>query len=160
MSDIATQNAGADAAAQDPPVEYNEAAFEDGTYKGFKFTVPHFNDMTAAVQRFGQDTILGLLNTALANKIRTRVKNSLKKGLKPAEQTAYNGELLREHPDGVLFTQADAEKYNPEISRFSPNKLFKLAKEAFAAGDVDRGSKLLREMAEMLGGSGGDSASS
>ena len=124
--------------------QYIEQEYKDGDWKGFKFSVKQFDSTAEAVDSIGEDNILSLLNQQCASRIRAKVKNSLPKGLSGEElATAKN-------PDGVLFSREDADKWRPDQREVTPTALFKLAKEAFKAGDAAKGAELLTKMQELL----------
>jgi len=121
--------------------ETNE--FVDGDYKGFKYTVPVHNitgrkttltvdeGVAKAIERYGEATVLLLMDSQILGRIRTKVKNGLPKNQKPAELAAEHAKLLQKHPDGMLFSAEEATNWKPEMRELSPNQLYKKAKEAF-----------------------------
>lgn len=156
MSDNATtaENPTAEVAGK-APVTFEVEEFRDGPFKGFKFTHPEYNSLGATVDAFGEATILALINSGVLARIRTKVKNSLPKDLKPAEIASKQAELLTKYPTGVLFSEEDAGKWRPEVRELTPNQLFKRAKEQFALGTPDglaEGQRLLLEMAKSMQG--------
>jgi len=120
------------------PIEFEVNEFKEGDFKGFKFTVPVFNTLDAAITTYGAEKVLSLLNTQVDARIRTKVKNGLPKELTGSALAAKTAELLQKHPGGVLFTQTDAEAWRPEVRELSPNQLFKKAKEAFAEANKEQ----------------------
>ncbi len=128
-----------------PPVEYEVNEFEAGPIKGYKYTYPSFNDITAAVETYGAEKVLSLLNTQIIGRIRTKVVNAHPtKDLKPAEIAKFQQDLLAKHPGGLLFTQDEATAWRPEVRELSPNQLFKRAKEMFAeaSSETDPAKKM------------------
>jgi len=120
------------------PIEFEVNEFKEGDFKGFKFTVPVFNTLDAAIETYGSEKVLSLLNTQVDARIRTKVKNGLPKELTGSALAAKTAELLQKHAGGILFTQADAEAWRPEVRELSPNQLFKKAKEAFAEANKEQ----------------------
>lgn len=124
-------------------VSFETNEFEDGSWQGFKYTVPRHNitgrkitievdeGVKAAVERYGEAILLSMFDAQVLARIRTKVKNGLPKNLKPAEEAAKQQELLQKHPDAVLFSEEEAIAWRPDIRELSPNQLFKKAKEAF-----------------------------
>lgn len=113
------------------PINFEVNEFEDGDWKGFKFVSPEFTSIDAAIQQYGADKVLSLFNAQVNSRIRTKVKNALPKNLKGSELAQKQAELLSKN-SGVLFTEAEANTWRPEVRELSPNQLFKQAKEAFA----------------------------
>jgi hypothetical protein len=73
--------------------------------------------------------------------------------LKPNGQTTeeLRAELTEKHPDMVIYTKEDADKWTPEAGGGdTPGKLFKKAKLAFAAGDIEQGKTYLVRMEELM----------
>ena len=130
--------------------QYIEQEYKDGDWKGFKFTVKQFDSTAEAVDSIGEDNILSLVNQQFASRIRAKVKNSLPKGLSGEDLTASQQRLADKHPDGVLFSQEDVDKWRPDQREVTPTALFKMAKEAFKAGDNVKGAELLTKMQELL----------
>ena len=130
--------------------QYIEQEYKDGDWKGFKFSVKQFDSTAEAIDSIGEDNILSLLNQQCASRIRAKVKNSLPKGLSGEDLTAAQQRLADKHPDGVLFSQEDVDKWRPDQREVTPTALFKLAKEAFKAGDAAKGAELLTKMQELL----------
>jgi hypothetical protein len=130
--------------------QYIEQEYKDGDWKGFKFTVKQFDSPTEAIEAIGEDNILSLVNQQFASRIRAKVKNSLPKGLIGEDLTAAQQRLADKHTDGVLFSQEDVDKWRPDQRELTPTALFKMAKEAFKAGDNGKGAELLTKMQELL----------
>lgn len=130
--------------------QYIEQDYKDGDWKGFKFTVKQFDSTAEAVESIGEDNILSLLNQQFASRVRAKVKNSLPKGLSGEDLTAAQQRLADKHPDGVLFSREDVDKWRPDQRELTPTALFKMAKEAFKAGDAAKGAELLTKMQELL----------
>ena len=130
--------------------QYIEQEYKDGDWKGFKFTVKQFDTVAESVECVGEDNILALFNQQCANRIRAKVKNSLPKGLSGEELTTAQQRLLDKNPDGVLFSSTDADNWKPDQREVTPTALFKMAKEAFKAGDAAKGAELLTKMQELL----------
>lgn len=137
-------------ATNNEPIKFETNEFEEGDFKGFKFISPEYGNVSKAVETYGEAVVLSLLNAQITARIRTKVKNGLPKNLKPQELAAKQQELLQKYPGGVLFSTEDAEKWRPDVRELSPNQLFKKAKEAFAAGDLAEGQRLLLEMGKAL----------
>ena len=130
--------------------QYIEQEYKDGDWKGFKFTVKQFDNTAEAVDSIGEDNILSLVNQQFASRIRAKVKNSLPKGLIGEDLTAAQQRLADKHTDGVLFSLEDVDKWRPDQRELTPTALFKMAKEAFKAGDNSKGAELLTKMQELL----------
>jgi len=130
--------------------QYIEQEYKDGDWKGFKFTVKQFDSTAEAVDSIGEDNILSLVNQQFASRIRAKVKNSLPKGLSGEDLTASQQRLTDKHTDGLLFSQEDVDKWRPDQREVTPTALFKMAKEAFKAGDNVKGAELLTKMQELL----------
>lgn len=134
-----------------PPVEFELNEFQDGDWKGFKFVAPAYNSLDAAIETYGADKVLSLLNTQIDSRIRTKVKNGLKiyGNLKGSELVAKQTELASKN-SGILFTQDEAAAWRPEVRELSPNQLFKKAKEAFVSAQKE--TDPLKKMAFMREG--------
>ena len=130
--------------------QYIEQEYKDGDWKGFKFTVKQFDSTAEAVDSIGEDNILSLVNQQFASRIRAKVKNSLPKGLSGEDLTASQQRLTDKHVDGLLFSVEDVDKWRPDQREVTPTALFKMAKEAFKAGDNVKGAELLTKMQELL----------
>ena len=130
--------------------QYIEQDYKDGDWKGFKFTVKQFDSTAEAVDSIGEDNILSLVNQQFASRIRAKVKNSLPKGLSGEDLTASQQRLTDKHVDGLLFSVEDVDKWRPDQREVTPTALFKMAKEAFKAGDNVKGAELLTKMQELL----------
>lgn len=133
-----------------PPLTFEVEEFEEGDFKGFKFNSPQYNGnegLTEAISTYGLNTVLSVFNAAITARIRTKVKNSLPKNIKPNELLAKQKELVTKYPDSVLFSEDDAKKWRPELRELTPNQLFKKSKAAFeeiakdlAAGTLQAGT--------------------
>lgn len=144
------------------PVTFELNEFEEGDFKGFKYTTPVHNitgrsttltvdeATKAAIETYGESTVLALLDGQILGRIRTKVKNGLPKGLKPHELSVEQQKLLTLHPDGVLFDATAASAWRPDVRELSPNQLFKKAKEAF--NDANKETDLTKKMALMQKG--------
>lgn len=130
--------------------QHIEQVYKDGDWKGFKFVVKQFDSTSEAVESLGEDNILALVNQQVASRIRAKVKNGLPKGLAGDDLANAQARLNDKHPDGVLFTAEDADGWRPDQRVETPTALFKQAKEAFKAGDMEKGSELLARMQELL----------
>ena len=130
--------------------QYIEQEYKDGDWKGFKFTVKQVDSTAEAVDSIGEDNILSLVNQQFASRIRAKVKNSLPKGLSGEDLTASQQRLTDKHVDGLLFSVEDVDKWRPDQREVTPTALFKMAKEAFKAGDNVKGAELLTKMQELL----------
>ena len=130
--------------------QYIEQEYKDGDWKGFKFSVKQFDSTAEAIDSIGEDNILSLLNQQCASRIRAKVKNSLPKGLSGEDLTASQQRLTDKHVDGLLFSVEDVDKWRPDQREVTPTALFKMAKEAFKAGDNVKGAELLTKMQELL----------
>lgn len=146
---VVAENPTDEAQSGKPAISYEVNEFEEGDFKGFKFTVPEFNTMEAAVETYGADKVLSLLNTQINARIRTKVKNGLPKNLKPVDLAAKHAELLAKHTGGILFSEKEASEWRPEVRELSPNQLFKKAKDAYKKAnettDPAERAKLLAE---------------
>ena len=128
---------------------YEVEHFQSGDWKDFKFNVPEFKATADVVSRYGEEKTLGLLNQQISARIRSTVKNSLKPNGQTTEE--LKTELLAKHPDLVIYTKEDADKWTPESGGGeTPGKLFKKAKLAFASGDIPLGKGLLARMEELM----------
>lgn len=122
--------------------------FQSGDWEGYKFAVPEFKATADVVSRYGEEKTLALLNQQVSARIRSTVKNSLKPNGKTTEE--LKAELDQQHPDQVIYTKEDADKWTPETTTETPNKLFNKAKAAFAAGDIEQGKALIKRMEELM----------
>ena len=128
---------------------YEVEHFQSGDWKDFKFHVPEFKTTADVVSRYGESKTLGLINQQVSARIRSTVKNSLKPNGKTTEELRI--ELTEKHPDLVIYTKEDADKWTPEAGGGeTPGKLFKKAKAFFAAGEFDEGKAALRRMEELM----------
>lgn len=134
-----------------PPLSFEVKEFSEGVFKGFKYTVPVFNELDAAVKAFGEDTILSLFNTQAAARIRTKVTNDLPdtKKLKESEVASVVASRLAA-TQGMLYTEVQAKDWKPEVRELTPKQLFKKAQELFKAGDVIAGQAMLVKMSERM----------
>ena len=130
--------------------QYNVQEYKDGDWKGFKFTVKQFDSAAEAVDAIGETNVLALLNQQVASRIRAKVKNSLPKGLSGDDLLTSQSRYQEKHPDGVLFSQEDADKWKPDARELTPAAIFKLAQAAFKAGDREKGAELLDQMSQMM----------
>tara|TARA_R100001163_G_scaffold65810_1_gene65137 strand:- start:3187 stop:3606 length:420 start_codon:yes stop_codon:yes gene_type:complete len=127
---------------------YTMEHFQSGDWEGYKFAVPEFKATADVVSRYGEEKTLALLNQQVSARIRSTVKNSLKPNGKTTEE--LKAELDQQHPDQVIYTKEDADKWTPETTTETPNKLFNKAKAAFAAGDIEQGKALIKRMEELM----------
>jgi hypothetical protein len=132
---------------------YTMEHFQSGDWEGYKFAVPEFKATADVVSRYGEEKTLALLNQQVSARIRSTVKNSLKPNGKTTEE--LKAELDQQHPDQVIYTKEDADKWTPETTTETPNKLFNKAKAAFAAGDIEQGKALIKRMEELMPSSEG-----
>lgn len=144
------------AATNGSPISFEVNEFEEGEYKGFKYTTPVHNitgrttsltvdeGTKTAIERYGEATLLALFDAQVLGRIRTKVKNGLRKGLKPAELAAEHQSMMQKHPDGILFSEQEALAWKPDVRELSPNQLFKKAKEYFneAGKETDMAKKV------------------
>ena len=128
---------------------YEVEHFQSGDWKDFKFNVPEFKATADVVSRYGEEKTLGLLNQQISARIRSTVKNSLKLNGQTAEE--LKTDLIAKHPDLVIYSKDDANKWTPESGGGdTPGKLFKKAKLAFASGDIPLGKEYLVRMEEVM----------
>jgi hypothetical protein len=128
---------------------YEVEHFQSGDWKDFKFNVPEFKTTIDVVTRYGEEKTLGLLNQQISARIRSTVKNSLKPNGQTTEE--LRADLTKKYPDMVIYTKEDADKWTPEAGGGdTPGKLFKKAKLAFAAGDIEQGKTYLVRMEELM----------
>ena len=127
---------------------YTMEHFQSGDWEGYKFAVPEFKATADVVSRYGEEKTLALLNQQVSARIRSTVKNSLKPNGKTTEE--LKAELDQKPPDQVIYTKEDADKWTPETTTETPNKLFNKAKAAFAAGDIEQGKALIKRMEELM----------
>ena len=128
---------------------YEVEHFQSGDWKDFKFNVPEFKSTSDVISRYGELKTLGLLNQQISARIRSTVKNSLKLNGQTAEE--LKTDLIAKHPDLVIYTKEDADKWTPESGGGeTPGKLFKKAKLAFASGDIPLGKEYLVRMEEIM----------
>jgi len=132
------------------PVLYEVNEFIDGDFKGLKFQTPVFDTLDSLVNSYGEECILSLVNQQIQARIRTKVKNSLPKNLKPDDTRQFMENTLSRHPDGIVFSEQQASEWKPDARELTANKLFKMAKEAFAVGDVVKGTEFLKQMGDKL----------
>lgn len=132
---------------------YTMEHFQSGDWEGYKFAVPEFKTTADVVSRYGEEKTLALLNQQVSARIRSTVKNSLKPNGKTTEE--LKAELDQKHPDQVIYTKEDADKWTPETTTETPNKLFNKAKAAFAAGYIEQGKALIKRMEELMPSSEG-----
>jgi len=128
---------------------YEVEHFQSGDWKDFKFNVPEFKSTSDVISRYGELKTLGLLNQQISARIRSTVKNSLKLNGQTAEE--LKTDLIAKHPDLVIYSKDDANKWTPESGGGdTPGKLFKKAKLAFASGDIPLGKEYLVRMEEVM----------
>jgi hypothetical protein len=128
---------------------YEVEHFQSGDWKDFKFNVPEFKSTSDVISRYGELKTLGLLNQQISARIRSTVKNSLKLNGQTAEE--LKTDLIAKHPDLVIYSKDDANKWTPESGGGdTPGKLFKKAKLAFASGDIPLGKDYLVRMEEVM----------
>lgn len=115
----------------DEPISYIEGEFREGDFAGFKFNAIQFGSLEAAVGHYSPELVLAMVNTAIAGRIRSKVKNDLPKNLKGEDLKQYQAKLLSQHSNGVLFSQEQAFNYKPDQREIeSPTRLFKEANKA------------------------------
>lgn len=145
MSD---ENTTQDSAAEDTEVPLITAVktgtFTDGLYTGFTFKYPEFGSTAAAVEKYGEDVIARLINTAIASAVRTKVKNGLAKFSDEKSTGAIEAveSLKAKHPDGVIFGEAELNDWRPYDREYSDAKLQKMLTAAVAKGDKPEAIRL------------------
>ena len=133
-------------------IKFVEKQFEEGAAKGFKFAVPQVLDINAAIQKYGLENILGIINSYLVLNCRIKVKNAIPDFKKnEAEENAWFTRKQAEKPDLFLFTLDDAQKWIPGEREYTPMGYFKLAKEAKEAGDIELCRKYMKLGQEKMG---------
>lgn len=135
------------------PLTFAVEEFQDGAAKGFKYTVPNFNTIEKAVELYGESRVLGLLNGQILARIRTKVKNDLGlSDMKPLEVGPFLQKKLAA-TNGILFTEADANEWRPDVRELSPGGMVKKITELLQSGKqadaVALAAKLQRVMAEL-----------
>jgi len=104
----------------------------EGQWKGFSFFVPEFKSLSGAISHFtemsqngkdGEDIILGIVNSALANRMRSRANSKLVvpnkidgKPLTVASKAAFlesRKQWLLDPVKRILVTEQDALEYVP-----------------------------------------------
>jgi hypothetical protein len=114
---------------------YKEQVFEgdQSPAKGFKFMVPEFSTIAGYVEHYGEEDALKVVNSAIAMRIRTKVKNDLGFiGLKPVEITERKTTLAAKYPDFIVFNDTDAAKWRPEVREVTPNQIMQKIKDLSA----------------------------
>ena len=118
--------------------------FTEGLYKGFKFVYPEFVSVEAAVEKYGEDVILRLVNTAVGNAVRTKVKNGLTKFSNEASADAieYIAKLKEKNPQGIIFGEDELANWKPFDRELSDARLTKDLQKAVASGDKKEAKRL------------------
>jgi hypothetical protein len=121
-----------------------QGKFTDGLYTGFTFVYPEFGSTSAAVEKYGEDVIARLINTAIASAVRTKVKNGLAKFSDEKSAGAIEAveSLKAKHPDGVIFGEAELSDWRPYDREYSDAKLQKMLTAAVAKGDKPEAIRL------------------
>lgn len=111
---------------------FKQATFEgeQSPAKGFKFTYPEFPTVEDAIELYGVDDTLKVINSAIAARIRTKAKNDLGfNGLKPNEINERKAALAAKYTDFVVFNEDDATKWRPDVREITPNQIMNQIKE-------------------------------
>ena len=95
---------------------YVEKTFNQGVEAGLKYAVPQATTVQAAVDRYGADLLLTLINQGLTVRIGQKVKSQkIPKG-DTEEAVAKNLQaLLASNPDGLIFSVDEAKAYRPGV---------------------------------------------
>lgn len=109
-----------------------------------------YRSVQAAVDRFGNDVVLALINSSISSALRNKARAQLPASDNIAEDYAKFIELHQSKID--LLSKEDAEKYTPgSREKTSPQSLFKLsaeymseAAEAKKAGNIDEARRLIK----------------
>lgn len=150
------ENDNNDSAIPAEPIVAKEENFTTGDWNGFKFFSPQFGSIDKAVEHFGANNILAMLNAQVSSRIRTKVKNGLPKNLKGQEMADYKNAKLKKSPDGVLFTQEQALAWRPDTREETSNSIFKDIKKAMSEGRVAEIPALFQKFLTALQGEGGN----
>lgn len=129
--------------------EVQEFEGENSPAKGFKFQAPVFTadqaGLDAAVAHYGLEDTMKVLGSAIISRIRTKVKNDLGfNGLKPAEITNRKQTLATNYPDFIVFDEAKAAAWKPDVREITPNQIMKQIKELNGDTTLDAPTKAAR----------------
>ena len=117
--------------------------------KGFSFNVIQWNDLDAAIKRYGKEIILELVNSALANAIRAKAKNSLPL-FEDKNATKLAWAALIQQGKTTLFSKEQALEFIPGIRPQSSQALLKKAKEAKKAGNNELAKTFLKQVLALI----------
>lgn len=135
--------------------QFKEMVFEGETSpaKGFKFKVPEFTSIDEYRQFYGDEDALKVVNSAIAARIRTKVKNDLGfNNLKPVEINERKAALAAKYTDFVVFNDDDATKWRPDVREVTPNQIMSQIKELNANTTLspdERAAQLNKLVAEL-----------
>lgn len=121
--------------------------FRDGNAKGFKFVVPQYTSIEAAVGKYTDKTVLDILNEALSNRVRNKIKNGMFNFPPNSPQVTRDAlqRYINEHPDGIVFGINEADNWQPGVREDSFKGLQQKAVDALASGDEKLAIELLRK---------------
>ena len=151
MSETNTDNAeSANIVEQKDGVNFQLREFREGNAKGFKFTVPVFTTLEAAVAKYGAKDVLDIFNEALSGRLRNKIKNGMFNfpGEKPEVMRKAIQDYITKNPDGVIFSVADAENWQPGVREDSIKGLQEKAIKAMAEGNQTLALEMLRKAME------------
>lgn len=119
-----------------------------GEKKGFSFHIVQFKNETdveanasieAMKTRWGADSVVTLVNTAIASSLRTKASNSLdivQNDDSHKTRTKQNWQKLLDAGKDVLLTESEAEAYVPGEREKTISGIMKQVKELMAKGDI------------------------
>lgn len=140
MSEPNSGNTPAELTVIDKP----DMTFERSTFKeakaGFHFWTLSWKSLDKAVEKYGQDGVLTLLNQSLAFNLRNKASNSLPSYEDKAKQLAEWKKQLATNP--VLVSPEDAEAYSPGEREKGWLSILKAAKEAKKNGNMPLAEEL------------------
>lgn len=123
-----------------PPYECIEKSFS-GEAEGFKFTIIQVNSVLAAINKWGEDTVRELINSAVAFAMRNKAKGKLPKFDDAQTQAkAWTDKIA--NGDVLLLNQDEAMTYVPGERELSADGFFRAAKKAISEGDKAKAKEL------------------
>ena len=94
---------------------YQVHAFEKGVESGIKYVVPQAQNLAVAVERFGEDFVLTVLNQALVIRVAQKVRSSRIPNGDNENEIVQKLAVLLEGKGNVIFDTKDAEAYRPGL---------------------------------------------
>lgn len=130
-------------------LEYKEFA-KDSAAGGFGYFTRQFKTVAAAVEAYGEEKVLAVLNPAITGALRIKAKSSLP-DLENAEENKKATEKLLASTGGVLLTEQEAEEFVPGTrGKTSPASLIAEAKAAAKEGRIEEAKKLYQQAQEAM----------